>query len=192
MEERKRFLPEQRDIHDFLEKKTDHAFQGKFAAQTILFEAQSVLDRSEWLMRNDDIALYETGMRPQSQRMELHQANQLTDQIRREKSWLCDELETRNRAFKEERARNSEEIEKLLRIYLAEAERARQLKYDELSTQKEENPSTVYPLMVQIQELQDKVSSLSGAKEFFDPETASTSGLSHVPRNSLDTSGHVF
>ena len=32
--ERERILPERRDIHDFLEKKTDHAFQGEFAAQT--------------------------------------------------------------------------------------------------------------------------------------------------------------
>ena len=69
--------------------------------------------------------------------------------------------------------------------------------------------------MVQIQELQDKVNSLNDAKEFYDLETASSSGLSHVPsqpvsipsprgmigrnsclqldtRNSLGTSGHVF
>ena len=47
-------------------------------------------------MRNSDVALYETGMQFQSQRMELYQANQLTDQTRREKSWLCDEVEMRN------------------------------------------------------------------------------------------------
>ena len=63
-------------------------------------------------------------MQLQSKRMELNQANQLTDQIRREKSWLCDELEMRNRAFKEERASNSAEIEEFLRICCAEAVRA--------------------------------------------------------------------
>ena len=35
--------------------------------------------------------------------------------------------------------------------------------------------------MVQIQELQEKVKSLNDATEFYDPETASSSGLSHVP-----------
>ena len=69
--------------------------------------------------------------------------------------------------------------------------------------------------MVQVQELQDQVNSLNDARHFFDPETASSSGLSHVPsqpmgipsprglvsrgsllqpaaRNTLGTSGHVF
>ena len=64
-------------------------------------------------MRNSDVALYETGMQFQSQRMELYQANQLTDQTRREKSWLCDEVEMRNRAFQEHRARSCQEIEEL-------------------------------------------------------------------------------
>ena len=36
-------------------------------------------------------------------------------------------------------------------------------------------------LMAQIQELQDKVNSSDDAKEFYDPETAFSSGLSHVP-----------
>ena len=55
-------------------------------------EAQSELDKREWRMQND-VALYD-GMQLQSQRMELHQANQLTDETRREKSWQCDEQET--------------------------------------------------------------------------------------------------
>ena len=35
--------------------------------------------------------------------------------------------------------------------------------------------------MAQIEDLQDKVNSLNDAREFFVPETASTSGVSHVP-----------
>ena len=77
--ERERILSERRDIHDFLEKKADHAFQGECAAQTRFSEAQSELDRREWRMRNADIVLYENGMQLQSQRMELYQANQLID-----------------------------------------------------------------------------------------------------------------
>ena len=49
-------LSERRDIHDFFEKKADHAFQGEFEAQPKLSEAQSGLDRREWRMRNADIA----------------------------------------------------------------------------------------------------------------------------------------
>ena len=58
-------------------------------------------------MRNADITLYETGMQLQCQRVELHQANQLTDQTGREKSWLCEELKKKNQAFQQDRARNS-------------------------------------------------------------------------------------
>ena len=79
--ERRRILSQQRDIHDFLEKKADHAFQGEFAAQTRLSEAQAELDGREWERRNADLALYETGRQLESQRMELYQANQLSDQV---------------------------------------------------------------------------------------------------------------
>ena len=37
-------------------------------------------------MQTADIALYEIGMQLQTQRMELYQTNQLTDQTQREKS----------------------------------------------------------------------------------------------------------
>ena len=62
--ERERILSEQRDIHDFLEKKADHAFQGES-------EAESELDRREWKMRNADIALREIGIQLLFQRVEL-------------------------------------------------------------------------------------------------------------------------
>ena len=73
----------------------------------------------------------------------------------------------------------------------------------------------VNQLTVQIQDLQEKVNSLNGSRDFHDLETASSSGLSHVPshpvivpscrgmlsrdsclqldtRNSFDTSENVF
>ena len=62
--------------------------------------------------------------------------------------------------------------------------------------------------MTHIQDLQNKVNSLSDTREFYDPETASRSGATHVPsqpstesqnhglphdtRNIVDTSGNVF
>ena len=97
--ERERILSEQRDVHDVLERKADHAFHIEYAAQTRFSEAQSELDRREWRLQNAGIAHDETGMQLQSQRMELFQGNHLTDQTRREKSQLCDELEMRTRAF---------------------------------------------------------------------------------------------
>ena len=72
-------------------------------------------------MQHTDVALYETGMRLQSQRMGLYQANQLTDQIRWERSWLCDESEMAHRAFQEDRARNCQAIDEFRRLCWTEA-----------------------------------------------------------------------
>ena len=87
----------------------------------------------------------------------------------------------RNKFVQQDRARDGQRINELRGICCAEADRARQLSYDELSTQQEENPFTVNQLMLHIQELHDKVNSWNDAQEFYDPETASSSGLSHVP-----------
>ena len=76
-----------------------------------LSDVQDELDRRKWRMQNADIALYETGIQLQSQRMELYLANQVSDQAQREKSWLCEELDMRNQAFQEDRARDIQEIE---------------------------------------------------------------------------------
>ena len=43
------------------------------------------------------------------------------------------------------------------------------------------NPDTVSQLLTRIQDLQNKVNSLSDGREFYDPETASSSGATHVP-----------
>ena len=69
--------------------------------------------------------------------MERYQANQLTDQSHREKSWLCTELEMRDRALQEDRVISEEETQELKRICCTEAERARQIRFDELSSQED-------------------------------------------------------
>ena len=61
------------------------------------------------------------------------------------------------------------------------------MKIDELSVQQRENPSSVNQLLVQIQELQHKVNSLNDSREFSDLETASSSGLFHVPSQLMST-----
>ena len=70
----------------------------------------------------------------------------------------------RNSIFPEDHAKDCQEIEELRRICCEEAERARQLKIDELSIQQREYPSTVNQLLVQIQDVQDKVNFLSDAR----------------------------
>ena len=47
--------------------------------------------------------------------------------------------------------------------------------------QQQRNPTIVGHHLAQIQDLQNNVHSLSDAREFHDPETASSSGATHVP-----------
>ena len=72
----------------------------------------------------------------------------------------------RNRLFQENRARDCHEIAEFQRICCEETSRARQLRNDEFSVQQEKNPTTVSQLLTQIQDLQNKVNSLSDAREF--------------------------
>ena len=88
----------------------------------------------------------------------------------------------RNRLFQKSRARNCQETEE---ICCEETDRARQLRIDELSMQQERNPTTVSQRLTQIQDLQNKANSLANAGELYDPETASSSGASHVPSRPL-------
>ena len=120
-----------------------------------------------------------------------------------------------SRFYQASHAKDCFEIEELRRICLEETERARQVRTNELYVQKKDEPSTVNQFLSQIQDLQDKVHALNEEKEFYDLETASSSGMSHVPsqpsripsprgmlsrhsglphhtRNSMGTSGNVF
>ena len=153
-------------------------------------------------------ALQESGLHLHSQRMELYQANQLSDHSQREKSWLCTELD-RPEGFLQE---NHSRIET---VVLCRSWKSEQMRIDELSVQKKKGQSAENQLTVQIQELQDKANSLNDLREFDDPEMASSSGLFDVPsqpmstpsprvmlsrdsclqldtRNSFGTSGNVF
>ena len=78
-----------------------------------------------------------------------------------------------------------QEIEEIRRICWEGTDRARHLKFDELSVQQERDPNTVSQLLTVIQDLHNKLNSLSDARDFHDPETASISGASHVPSQPL-------
>ena len=125
-------------------------------------------------------------------------------------------LRRKNRApLEEDRARNCQDIVELRRTCCTEAERAPQLRSDERSTQKVESKSTVNQLVVQIQELQDKVNSWNDTKEIWILKLRGALDYHHVPsqpmsitsprgmisrdsclqlvtRTSDGTSGHVF
>ena len=124
------------------------------------------------------MALCETDRELESQRLELYQANQGKD-------YFFGGLEMRKRLFQESHARNCQEIEELQRICCEETDRARRFKIDEWSLQRRKNPTTVSQLVTQIQDFQNKVNSSSDAREFYDPETASSSGTFHVPSELL-------
>ena len=117
----------------------------------------------------------------ESQRFQLHQASRRADQAQRDKISLYGELELRNRLFHEDNARDCQEIEELRRICCEETDRARQARIHELSFHRERKPTTVSQLMAQFREVQNKVNSLSDAGEFYDPESRSSSGATHVP-----------
>ena len=86
--------------------------------------------------------------------------------------------------FRENRAKFCQ-IEELRRICCEETDRAGQARIDEPSMHPERNPTTLSQLLTQIQDVNNKVKSLSDAREFDDPETASSPGATHVPSQSL-------
>ena len=94
---------------------------------------------------------------------------------------MFEELTTKSRLYQENHALYCMEIEELRRMGHEETEKARQLRTDELDAQKKEEPSTMNRLWSPIRILQEKVNAVNEEKEFYDPETASSSGMSHVP-----------
>ena len=118
------------------------------------------MEVKHWEKRNSDIALNAINQEFESQRLQLQQANHWTDQAHREKITLCGDLEMRNRLFRENRAKDCQEIEELRRICCQETDRAI------LSMHQERNPATVSQLLTQVRDLQNKVNSLSDARYF--------------------------
>ena len=94
---------------------------------------------------------------------------------------LYGELGLRNRPHQENHARYCQEIQELRIICCEETDRARQARVHELPMQQQRNPTTVSQLLTQIQEFLSKVNSLSDAGEFYDPESGSSAGATHVP-----------
>ena len=90
--DKEKILSAQRSLHEYLEKKAERAFK------------ESLQFRREWEMRHADITLYETSRHLESQRTELYQAAQLSDQAQREQSWVREKLDKRKKLVDEDRA----------------------------------------------------------------------------------------
>ena len=90
-------------------------------------------------------------------------------------------MELRKRIFQENHARDCQEIEELKSICCEETDQARQPRIKEMSIQQQRGPTTASQMMAQIRDLHKNANSLSDAKEFYDPESGSSSRATHVP-----------
>ena len=142
-------LSERPNLHVYLERKADLAVRGERSAEKRLSEAEAEME-----IRNSDIALYETTHQElESQRLQLQHANQWVDQSSREKTDLCGELEMRSGLFRENHAKECQEIEEFVAKKQIELD-----KRDSMNCLciKRGTPTTVSQLLTQIQE-QNKV-----------------------------------
>ena len=105
-------------------------------AQQKLFEAEAEVEaRNCEKRKSSDIAFHEINQEFESQPFQLHQA------------------------------RDCQEIEDLTGICCEETDRARQARTDEFSMHQARNPTTVSQLMTQIRKFQNKVNSVSDARD---------------------------
>ena len=152
-------MRDRENLHKILERKAESSIQGENEAQKNYQRLKADVEIRRWEQRSSEIALHESYRELETQRLQLLQAN-IWDNAQSERISLCGELEMRNKLFQESRAR--------------------QAKLDELSMMQQRDPQTVSQLLAQMRESQDKANSLSDAREFHDPETAGSSGASHV------------
>ena len=104
----------------------------------MIFEVE--IDTRSWERRSYDVALYETNQQRESQRLELCKANQWADQAQRENSGIW-RPEYEKQVFKKNRAKDCKSIQELRRICFERADRARQVRIDDLCMQQKEKPS---------------------------------------------------
>ena len=78
--------------------------------------------------RNSEYALFESQRELESQRLQLLEDIQRTDQVQRERTYLCSELKIKNRLHQECYARSCREIEEMKRRCYKEENEAIQQK----------------------------------------------------------------
>ena len=172
-------MRDRENLHKILEREAESSIQGENEAQKNYQRLKLMWKLERWEQRSSEIALHESYRELETQRLQLLQAN-IWDNAQSERVSLCGELGMRNKLFQESHTKDCQEIEELRRRCCEESDRARQAKLDELSMMQQRDPQTVSQLLAQTRESQDEANSLSDAREFHDPETAGSSGASHV------------
>ena len=130
-----------------------------------------------------DMAFHELNRQIHLRRLEIYQANQTCESSWRERESLapCRIWRIEKELLEKFVSELSRKCPNLKKICRTEVERIQQLRMDEFYRQESRvSQSSVNQFTVQIQELQDKVNSLNGSRDFQDLETASSSELSHV------------
>ena len=170
------------NLQKILERKVDLAVRGEREAQQKLYQAEAEVEARNWKREIiSDFAFQEINRQFESQQFQLHPASRWADQAQRDKISLYGDLELRKRLFQENHARDCQEIEDLRRICREETDRAIPAKNEDLLVQQQRNPTILSQMMAEIRDSQNKVNSLSDAREFHDPESESSSGATHVP-----------
>ena len=101
-------LKDRENPQRILERKVDLAVRGEIMAQRKMYEAE--VEARNWEKRSSDFSFEEISQEFESQRFQLHQASRWADQAQRDKISLYGEMEVRNRLFKEDQARDCQEI----------------------------------------------------------------------------------
>ena len=138
--------------------------------------------------RNSEFALIESQRKLELQRRQLLEANQLQDQVQRERIHLCSELEMKNHLHQECYARGCQEIEELKRRHIQEENEVTQRKMKEKTTQHDQESRTVSLLRDQARRLQERLEFIEDSKIFQDPDSPSSFGSACVPHQVLITS----
>ena len=137
-------IERQENLHKILERRAEVAVRGEKSAQQRLYEAEADVEVKTLGKEKFLILLFMRSIRSSNPNdYNYNQANQWVDQDKNNKISSYGELEMRNRLFRENQAKDCQEIEELRRICCEETDRAGQARIDELSMHQERNPTTV-------------------------------------------------
>ena len=173
-------LRDRDNLEKILERKVDLAIQGEKDAQQKMYQGEAEIEAKNWRKSKLDLSFHEFKSRILNV-SDFIKSKRGNGQIRlREKVSLSGEFGIEKCALPRESCKRWPRNEKLRRICCEELEQTRKARSEELSLQQRRNSTTVSQMMAQIQDLQNKVNSLSDGREFYDPESGSSSGATHV------------
>ena len=96
-----RLKGDERDLREHLERRAQKAFLGENSVQRKLYSTEYDMEIQNLERRNSEYALFESQRELESQRLQLLEDNQWTDQAQRERIHLSSELKMKNRLHQE-------------------------------------------------------------------------------------------